>query len=64
MTAADILKKYDGNQDHCDAIIQAKNADPILKKTHIKAHPDAPECKVAWLSDPKNMLYKLNIWIL
>ena len=53
MTKNDILKKYDGNQEHCDAIITAKETCPTLSKTHIKPHPDAPQCAVAcrnWLT--------------
>ena len=45
MSRGDILKKYDGNTEHRDAIIQSKESDPVLSKTQIKPHPDAPECK-------------------
>ena len=45
MTKADILKKYNGNNQHCDAIVEAKESDPVLKKSQIKPHPDAPDCK-------------------
>ena len=48
MTKGDILKKYDGNAELCDAIVHAKESDPVLSKSQIKPHPDAPSCRESW----------------
>ena len=45
MTKGDILKKYDGNAELCDAMVHAKESDPVLSKSQIKPHPDAPSCR-------------------
>lgn len=42
MTYNQILEKYHNNADVAQSIVDHKESDPALSKTHIKRHPDAP----------------------